>query len=253
MEKIFTFMIENKTLQRYEFKYFLRSSACEEIINHVKNFMTLDKFADNTQNKKYLVRSIYFDDKSNSNFEEKINGYRVRKKFRIRYYSKDLENGPIFLETKGRNLDRTYKRRVKIDRKDLDAIRRNNSVDKLIIKYPNSQTMKEFVFEYYKKNLQAKVLVDYKRQPYVNDFGLYFRLTFDQNLSCINLCNSISNVDINQEFICKAGFSILEVKFERGIPLWFHRIIQNYNLRRESISKFVLAMCHLKLGEETSD
>ena len=29
--------------------------------------------------------------------------------------------------------------------------------------------MKEFVFEYYKKNLQAKVLVDYKRQPYVND------------------------------------------------------------------------------------
>ena len=79
MEKIFTFMIENKTLQRYEFKYFLRSSACEEIINHVKNFMTLDKFADNTQNKKYLVRSIYFDDKSNSNFEEKINGYRVRK------------------------------------------------------------------------------------------------------------------------------------------------------------------------------
>ena len=141
MEKIFIFMIENKTLQRYEFKYFLRSSVCKEIINHVKKFMTLDKFADKTQNKKYLVRSIYFDDKSNSNFEEKINGFRVRKKFRIRYYNEDLENGPIFLETKGRNLDRTYKRRVKIDQKDLDSIQRNNSLDKLIIKYPNSQTI----------------------------------------------------------------------------------------------------------------
>ena len=44
-----------------------------------------------------------------------------------------------------------------------------------------------------------------------------------------------------------------EVKFDRSIPLWFHRIIQSYNLRRESISKFVLGMCYSKQGEETSD
>ena len=53
--------------------------------------------------------------------------------------------------------------------------------------------------------------------------------------------------------MCKAGFTILEVKFDRSIPLWFHRIIQSYNLTRQSISKFVLGMCYTNLGQETSD
>jgi hypothetical protein len=246
-------IIENRTLERYEFKYFLRSDACNEIINHVKNFMSLDKFAEKIPSKNYFVRSIYFEDESNSNFDEKINGFRIRKKFRIRYYNVNLNNDPIYLETKGRNLERTYKRRVKIDQNDLKAIEENKPLNLLLSKYPDSQTIKEFVFEYYKKKLKPKVLIDYNRKPFVNNHGLYFRLTFDQNLSCVKLSNSLKNISVNQKIKCKAGFSILEVKFERTIPLWFHRIIQTYNLRRESISKFVLGMCYTNLGEETSD
>ena len=74
-------MKENKTLQRYEFKYFLQKDTAEEIKNHASKFMILDKFADLELNRKYLVRSIYFEDEFNSNFDEKINGYRIRKKF----------------------------------------------------------------------------------------------------------------------------------------------------------------------------
>ena len=89
--------------------------------------------------------------------------------------------------------------------------------------------------------------------PFVNKYGLYFRLTFDQNLSCKKLNNNLRNNLASNDIKCKAGFTILEVKFERSIPLWFHRIIQSYNLRRDSISKFVLGMCYAKLGAETSD
>ncbi|MBT6601641.1 MAG: VTC domain-containing protein [Nitrospina sp.] len=39
-----------------------------------------------------------------------------------------------------------------------------------------------------------------------------------------------------------AGFTILEVKFHRRIPAWFHRIIQVHNLRRVSFSKFCKGM-----------
>jgi hypothetical protein len=246
-------LIENRTLERYEFKYFLRSDICNEIINHVKNFMNLDQFAEKFPNKHYIVRSIYFEDEFNSNFDEKVNGYRIRKKFRIRFYNTSLNKDPIYLETKGRNLERTYKRRVKIDYSDLKFIEENKSLNILLNKYPDSQTVKEFVFEYYKKKLKPKVLIDYTRKPFVNNHGLYFRLTFDKNLSCINLSNSLKNISVNQKIICKAGFAILEVKFERSIPLWFHRIIQSYNLRRQSISKFVLGMCYTNLGKETSD
>ena len=87
----------------------------------------------------------------------------------------------------------------------------------------------------------------------MNKHGLYFRLTFDQNLKCKNLNKNLKNILINQDIMCKAGFTILEVKFDRSIPLWFHRIIQSYNLNRQSISKFVLGMCYTNLGQETSD
>ena len=246
-------MKENRTLQRYEFKYFLSKDFANEIINHANKFMILDKFADKGLEKKYLVRSIYFEDDFNSNFEEKINGYRIRKKFRLRFYNEDLDKGPIFLETKGRNLERTYKIRAKLNRSDLDIIKQGKSLSNLLLKYPKSIPVKDFVFESCKKNLKPKILIDYERQPFINKHGLYFRLTFDQNLSCKKLNNNFKNILLNNSLKCKAGFTILEVKFERSIPLWFHRIIQSYNLRRNSISKFVLGMCYAKLGTETSD
>ena len=136
---------------------------------------------------------------------------------------------------------------------DFNLISKEKSLDKLLIKYPKSPTIKEFVFEYFKKKLKPKVLVDYNREPFINKHGLYFRLTFDRNLKSKNLNKSIKNIFKGQDLMCKAGYTILEVKFDRSIPLWFHRIIQSYNLTRQSISKFVLGMCQTDLGEETSD
>ena len=246
-------MKENKTLQRYEFKYFLIKDIADEIKEHANKFMILDKHANFELKNQYFVRSIYFEDDFNSNFDEKVNGYRIRKKFRLRHYSKNIKKGPIFLETKGRNLERTYKRRVKISLADYEIIKDKKFVFKLLNKYPESPSIQDFVFEFYKKQLRPKIIIDYEREPYIKKHGLYFRLTFDQNLSCINLNDRFENTSRNQKKLCKAGYTILELKFDRSIPLWFHRIIQSYNLRRQSISKFVLGMCYSKLGEETSE
>ena len=246
-------MKDNKTLQRYEFKYFLTKKVANEIKEHVNKFMILDKYANFDLKNSYFVRSVYFEDNFNSNFDEKINGYRIRKKFRLRYYNKNIQTGPIFLETKGRNLERTYKRRIKINLSDVETIKEKKFVFNLLQKYPQSVPIHDFVFEFYKKQLKPKIIIDYEREPYTNKHGLYFRLTFDQNLSCINLNNRFENTSKNQKTLCRAGYTILELKFDRSIPLWFHRIIQSYNLKRESISKFVLGMCSLKLGEETSE
>jgi len=246
-------MKDNITLQRYEFKYFIKKKISQEIKNQVNEFMEIDQHASSNPDKEYFVRSIYFEDDFNSNFDEKVDGHKIRKKFRVRLYGKNLDSSPLFLETKGRNLERTYKRRIKIDKTDIDLIKQPKFIYKLSKKYPNSQTVNEFIFESYRKNLKPKIVVDYTRKPYVNKYGLYFRLTFDQNISCINLDNNFDNYNKNHSILCKAGYTVLEVKFDRSIPAWFHRIIQSYNLRRQSISKFVLGMCYLKLGQETSD
>ena len=54
-------MKENKTLQRYEFKYFLTKNIADEIKEHVNKFMILDKYANLGLKNRYFVRSIYFD------------------------------------------------------------------------------------------------------------------------------------------------------------------------------------------------
>mgnify|MGYP006183719971 FL=1 len=246
-------MKDNVTHERYEFKYLLRHKVSEEIKHQVNHFMEIDQFAKLKSNKEYFIRSIYFEDDFNSNFDEKVNGFKIRKKFRIRYYGKDQNNSPLYLEAKGRNLERTYKRRIKIDETDIELIKKKDFLYKLVRKYPSSHIINEFVFESYRKKLKPKVVIDYNRSPYVNKYGLYFRLTFDQNISCIKLNDNFGNLNKNHSVLCEAGYTILEVKFDRSIPAWFHRIIQSYDLRRQSISKFVLGMTYSKLGEETSD
>ena len=49
-----------------------------------------------------------------------------------------------------------------------------------------------------------------------------------------------------------SDYKIMEVKFFRRIPLWFHRLIQKYNLKRVSISKFVVGMKFLGYAEDLS-
>ena len=60
-------MKENKTLQRYEFKYFIRKRIAEEIQEHASKFMLLDSHAHSTSNNQYFVRSIYFEDDFHTN------------------------------------------------------------------------------------------------------------------------------------------------------------------------------------------
>lgn len=247
-------MKDNQTLYRYEFKYLVNEKVSEQIKENVIKFMNVDEFARKMNSNSYFVSSIYFEDNFNTNFTEKIDGNKIRKKFRIRNYSKDLNNDPIFLEVKGRNLDRTFKKRTKIDYEDIITINNRRNINSLLKKYPNNDIINQFIFEFYKKNLKPKIIVDYSRTPFANSQGLYFRLTFDKKISSAKINNNLlDNIVYNQHVLCKAGFTILEVKFDRSIPLWFHRIIQTFELNRVSISKFVVGMCYLKLGTETSE
>ena len=160
---------------------------------------------------------------------------------------------PIFFEVKGRVSERTYKKRMRVKYQHLNYFLNQNHNFKLLNLYPNNEMIKNFAFDSLRKNLKPRIIVDYKRRPYINKFGLYFRLTFDTNLLGSKANNLFSDDKYLSWLECKAGFTILEVKFDRSIPAWFHRIIQCYNLRRRSISKFVMGISTCGLATETSE
>ena len=230
---------DNEIFSRFEFKYIIKKNVSEAIQNEIKNFTKTDGYANNKS--KYLVRSLYFDNNLFTNFHDKVDGIKKRYKFRIRTYEDhDDFNTPLFLEMKGRNNLRTYKVRTKINKNDLNLFYKQKNLPYLKHKYLNNKLIEQYIFDSYKKKIIPKVLIDYNRLPLINKNGLYFRLTFDSNIKACS-SNNIFN-STNSWKACISGNDILEVKFDFTIPPWFHRIIQSYQLKRISVSKFVLGM-----------
>ena len=247
-------MIKNQQLTRYEFKYFLRNDTAESIFKIALNFMNIDKYALNCGSKGYFVRSLYFDNSNYDNFYEKVDGMQVRKKFRLRTYDKSFNNNSNFyLEMKGRKLDRIIKKRTSFKMNYLKYFQSLTKLNELYFKNKHNELIESFLFDHNRKKINPRILVDYLRKPLVNKYGLYFRLTFDSNLTVSKSRSLYENNNFNNNKKYKPGTTILEVKFERSMPAWFHRVIQTFNLRRQSISKYVLGVCACGVKTETSD
>lgn len=241
---------QKQKFSRYEFKYIIPNDLSSRIEEEIEHFMDYDGFIHPSLGNRYLVRSLYFDNDQSTNFYDKVDGIKKRSKYRIRTYG-DIQDSslPFFLEEKGRIESRTYKERIHINFEDINLLTGNWANLENIEKY-DSIFMEKFLYNRLRKRLVPKVLVDYYRKPYINKFGLYFRLTFDSNLKCQKTTNIFPLESETSQFSCLPGSTILELKFDRSIPPWFHRIIQSYQLKRVSVSKFVLGMTRLKIAED---
>ena len=226
---------------RYEFKYLLDAELCARIEEEISAFMRYDGYAHEELGNAYIVRSLYFDDPSRTHYYEKIDGQLDRKKYRLRTYAHDDDGVvPIFLEMKGRYNQRVYKRRARIAREELGAF-----LDPLklasIAQGDSSEFLEGFLFSSLRRRLAPVVLVDYIRRPYVSDYDMNFRVTFDSELRACATDKLFPDATPSWN-LCEPGRTIVEIKFNRRIPAWFHRIVQAYGLRRLSISKFCRGM-----------
>ncbi|MDA9068183.1 polyphosphate polymerase domain-containing protein [Gammaproteobacteria bacterium] len=238
--------------QRYEFKYLLRASTADSIESEIKNFMSLDANVKDVSAGSYFVRSQYFENQLFTNFYEKVDGMKERHKYRLRSYSKTADqDSPLFLEKKSRKIERTTKGRILLSHEHLDIIYKKD-YQQLLELFNHNSFIEGFVFDCIRKNLDPMVLIDYSRAPYVSAYDTNFRVTFDREIR--SSISSFSKSIFSQQQHWKkvnAGFCTLEVKFLRRFPPWFRRIIQHYNLRRISISKFSTGMEACGLAQDT--
>jgi hypothetical protein len=232
----------SQSFARYEFKYLLNRELRQRIESEIAHFMTYDGFVDPERENTYPVRSLYFDNQHATHYLEKIDGVKTRKKFRIRTYGDYYRQGlPIFLEIKGRHNERTYKERVQIEREHLELFCHPKEYLRILDLYPRKSVTESFVFDRIRRQVAPAVLVDYVRRPYTSSFDGSFRVTFDSQLSASPTDDLYPGPD-RRWYECLPGWTVLEIKFDRRIPAWFHRILQAHDLRRVSISKFCKGM-----------
>ena len=237
---------------RYEFKYILNDALKSAIESELSHFMQLDPFVERFDNKKYLVRSLYFDDPVYTFYYEKTDGLMHRQKFRIRTYNLQYDkNVPIMLELKGRFNNFVYKNRTEIaHNKTLidDAFLLTDN----IIKKQNNPVYQQFTYDRFRKKIQPVMLIDYQRRAYQSKYDYEFRITFDGELYGTHTEQLFPKNKVNKRKLID-GYTIMEVKFRKHVPPWFHRIMIKYQLNRISISKYCTGMEATNLIENLDD
>ena len=92
-------LLRTEDFVRYEFKFPLDLRKREEVESEVAKFMSFDGHVHSELSNAYYVRSLYYDNDVATNYYEKIDGVKMRRKFRLRTYGKLIESSlPIYLE-----------------------------------------------------------------------------------------------------------------------------------------------------------
>lgn len=217
---------------RHEFKFYINQKTYQILKQRISIIAKRDE---NTQRDEgYCVSSLYFDDYHNSGLNDKIDGTRFRKKYRIRVY--DHESKLIKLESKSKLDSWTAKESTLLSLKEYQKILKED-YDFLLKR--NDVLCQELYVLIKTKLLKPKVIVEYEREAYVVDEG-NVRLTFDKQLR-----SSINGLDI---FDKKVIFSsalpedlmVFEVKYDQFIPKHIKSLINENSMQRYAISKYVI-------------
>ena len=217
---------------RHEYKYLCTRQQIETIRNSISGIMQPDKNAG--RNGEYVIRSLYFDDYSNSCLYDNINGNNPREKFRIRIYNADLSY--IRLELKRKENGKTKKSSCRIDeRLCLQMIQgiplRIDAID--------SEVYRKFCLWQHTKFLKPAIITEYDRSPYVYSDG-NVRVTFDQNIRAGTFVEDFTKQRIVAHPIMPFNQHLLEVKFDELIPDFIYSLVQTENLRQTTDSKYYM-------------
>ncbi len=226
---------------RFEFKYLISGKVLAGVLRELE--LRLDRDIHSDAKGSYFVRSHYFDTDQFDLYHEKLAGLRKRYKFRLRSYSEGEQySDPLFLELKGRNDNLVFKHRLPLDSGKVDSIMRKGTkhfAGMLLDSQVIDNTGQRFVFDVFRKRISPSVVVDYHRTAFENRANPDFRVTLDSEVLA---CRAGSNGRPSGNYhTISDGFTVLEIKFRYHFPVWFHRLIQEFELKRISFSKFAYA------------
>lgn len=217
---------------RHEYKYYIKEKTYHILRERFRSILQADE--NMLAEEGYLISSLYFDDIYNSALEEKIQGNRFRKKYRIRVYNHD--DDLIKLECKAKYDNYIAKESATLTREEYDMILRD---DYSFLLSREETVCKELYCLHQTKCLKPVTVVEYRREAYVLDAG-NVRITFDKDIS-----SSIYSLDMfSDEYVTSAvldqGIMVLEVKYDDFMPKFIWQVIQSEGTLKSAISKFVL-------------
>lgn len=225
---------------RQEKKHLLNPAQAMLLEQRIKAVLPLDA---NSDGGSYYIRSVYFDTRFDSAYEEKLSGVNEREKIRIRFYG--LDKSVIKLERKEKRENLIYKESCSIDAKTAEEMVQGNFEGLAALDAPLAQ----YVYGLSKsEGLHAVVIVDYIRRAYLHQIG-NVRITFDSKLMARKAEGNIW--EAGELFDVLGENTILEIKFNQVIPTFIKEILSSVPGARMALSKYT--MCRENLLQKQGD
>lgn len=211
-------------MKRYELKYLLNSEQLQFFMDHIIQYMKVDKYGLTS------IASIYFDTPDYRLINKSIEKPKYKEKLRLRGYGIVTSNKPTFLEVKRKCESIVYKRRIALSEKDAFALITSKEAKE---KTQISRELEAFMETY--KTLEPKYMIIYDRLAYYQD-NSDLRITIDMNPRYrtydLNLHTSMDGTPLIEN-----GGAILEVKVQHSVPLWLSAILSEGKIYQTSFSK----------------
>jgi hypothetical protein len=231
---------------RLEYKFIVPNGLVGALRQAMAPYVALDPFSAARPEHEYTVRSIYYDSRRFDCYEEKVEGFTLKKKFRIRGYDQPSPEGPVFLEIKRKREDFIYKTRARVRWGEIGSVFPGYGPDAVRLPFAAGSAEAEaagrFLYNYHRRKLLPVALIAYEREAFYGRFEPNLRLTIDRNVRS-RLFPTLASLyeDSDARFVLP-GFFIFEVKFYMVLPLWVRLLVWRLGLVRSAFSKYSMGI-----------
>ena len=215
---------------RHELKYEISLPTAALLQSRLRAIMRPDPHAGPYG---YYIRSLYFDDLDNNAYREKLDGLRERSKLRLRFYN--FRENYIVFENKEKIGDLTRKTSMRVSKEVAQAMIDGNRAVYDGVDHP---LMERFRALKTASLLQPRVLVDYRRIPFVYPDS-NVRITLDLDVSTAPFKTDLFRRDLAMLPVLDEGRAVLEVKFDHFLPPHLAYALEDIPKARLAISKYV--------------
>jgi hypothetical protein len=223
-------------LSRVECKYLVSREQQAGIREFIQPFVFPDRFARDHADGRYPVSSLYLDSPNLALYQSTAQGLKNRFKLRIRTYS-DAPSDPTFFEVKKRMNGIVYKFREAVSREEAVDL-----LDRTSLEAPTDTDLSKFISLRELHGAEPLMRVKYMREAYVSQNADPVRITFDDELQgAVTLDPELSH-ESGDWITVPMDHTILEVKFTNLYPSWVGKLVQEFQLQRTSVPKYVLCV-----------
>lgn len=221
---------------RFEFKYRISYHEYLNVRSALLPYLRMDYYTARNPEKRYFVRSLYYETPAFQVYSEKLSGDTNRVKFRLRTYEQEFERASnIRVEMKVRRGESLAKYHTFVPKETYSAYMQSGHWGDV-----ENPVLIEFERYTYVKALRPAVLVDYLREGYESRGDEGIRITFDHQVKSAH--EKILFPESPFFRVHHPHEVVLEIKCRDYTIPWLKKIVHDNGLKLVANSKYTQAI-----------